>query len=75
MEKREKREILKSKVFKDRLFNIIERIKEETVKGKNCIEITYLDSCKTDQQIRKVLQERKYETSKWSSNNSLMISW
>jgi hypothetical protein len=74
-EKREQREIRNSKVFKDRLFNIIERIKEESIKGKHRIEITHLEACKTDQQIRKVLEERKYETSRWNGDNSLTISW
>ena len=74
-EKREEKETRNSKVYKDRLFHILEKIKEETTKGNRHIEITSLSQCKTDQQIKKYLEERKFEVSSWRSSNSLIISW
>ena len=70
----EQKEIRSSKVFKDRLAAILKGIKEESLKRNDCLRIAHVESCKTDQQIRKVLEERKFDTY-IIGDNGLKITW
>ena len=73
-EKIEKRAIVKSEVFKNRLKEIIEKIKERAKEEHTSLRITSLESCKTDNQIRVTLRERGFRIERMG-DNSLTIYW
>ena len=73
-EQMQRKEIRSSKVFKNRLAAVLKAIKEESLKNNNSLKIAYIESCKTDQQIKNILEERKFDTC-LIGNNGLRITW
>ncbi len=73
-EKVEKQSIIKSRVFKDRLEEILKTIKERASEEHTSVRITFIDSCKTDKQIRIALKKRGFQSER-ESDNSLLIYW
>lgn len=65
----------KSKVFKRRLKNIVNSIKEESQKGNRCLEIAYFQNCETDNEIYRELDCRNFRLDRHYQENTMKIYW
>lgn len=65
----------KSKVFKRRLKNIVNSIKEESKKGNQCLEIAYFQNCETDNEIYRELDYRNFKLDRHYQENTMKIYW
>jgi hypothetical protein len=70
----EREEIRSSKIFKERLSAILKTIREKSSKHENELRVTNVESCKTDQQIRKALEERGFSIIR-AYENGMTIRW
>ena len=70
----ERKEIRGSEVFKTRMSEILKTIKEKSSKNETELRITHIGSCKTDQQIRKALEERGFNVASVYDNGAT-IRW
>ena len=74
IERIEKQSIRKSKVFKNRLEEILKNIKERASQECTSLRITSVEGCKTDKQIRLALKERGFQVAT-TGNNTAIIYW
>lgn len=70
----ERNEIRNSKVFKNRLSEILKTIKERASKNETDLRVTHIEGCKTDKQIRKDLEERGFYIIR-VYENGMTIRW
>jgi hypothetical protein len=63
-----------SEVFKTRMSEILKTIKEKSYKNETELGVTHLETCKTDQQIRKALGERGFSIGS-VYDNGMTIRW
>lgn len=76
IERREIKNVKKSKVFKDRLQSILKSIEDATREKRNSLTVAYFSNCKTDNAIRQELERRKFDTrTSWEDKNSMTILW
>ena len=68
-------ELRKSGPFKKRLKETLAMIKTEASENKSEINVAFFDGCLIDNEIKRALEELRFECYHRCSNNTLRISW